>query len=104
MAALTASRGITKYVLSTAMKDIYPKDRMLKPTCTITPLSSGFPTLRDTNIPGLTVLRSVKTEQVSKQQLTFSQDRKKLHWRLLLASVAAIYHLPAPLLDGVLPV
>ncbi len=41
---------------------------MLNPTCTITPLTSGFPTLQDTNIPGLTVLRSVKTKQVSRQQ------------------------------------
>ena len=41
---------------------------MLNPTCTITPLTNGFPTLQDTNIPGLTVLRSVKTNQVSRQQ------------------------------------
>lgn len=87
------------------IKDIYHKDHMLHPTCTITPLTSGFLTLQDTNIPGLTVSRSAKTKQVCREQLILARIRGRHRVDVLLfTSVITIYHLPTPLHDVFLPV
>ena len=73
------------------MKDIYLKDHMLNPTCTITPLTDGFLTLEDSNIPGLTVPRSVKTKQVSREHFILARIRgRSRDGVLLLTSVTTI--------------